>query len=95
MGIGFSIFLVAAGAILKYAVHATLGGLDIGVVGIILMVAGVAGLLLTMLVITPRRKRSITETSHVTSGGSGNAAPTTETMREVSETNGEGPVHLN
>jgi hypothetical protein len=39
-GIGFGIFLVALGAILRYAVTAELAGLDIGVVGVILMVAG-------------------------------------------------------
>jgi hypothetical protein len=39
-GIGFGIFLVALGAILRYAVTAELAGVDIGTVGVILMVAG-------------------------------------------------------
>ncbi|MGH3039232.1 MAG: DUF6458 family protein [Gaiellaceae bacterium] len=39
-GIGFGIFLVALGAILRYAVTAELGGVDIGTVGVILMIAG-------------------------------------------------------
>jgi len=39
-GIGFGIFLVAVGAILRYAVTAEVAGLDIGTVGVILMVAG-------------------------------------------------------
>ena len=39
-GIGFGIFLVALGAILRYAVTAEVAGLDIGTVGVILMVAG-------------------------------------------------------
>ena len=51
MGIGVSIFLLALGAILTFAVNASLGALDINVVGIILMVAGAIGLLLTMLVL--------------------------------------------
>ena len=50
MGIGVSIFLLALGAVLTFAVEAEISGLDIRVVGIILMVAGAIGLLLTMLV---------------------------------------------
>ena len=50
MGIGVSVFLLALGAILTFAVDATVSGLDIQVVGIILMVSGAIGLLLTMLV---------------------------------------------
>jgi hypothetical protein len=46
MRIGLSIFLIAVGAILTFAVHASLAGLDIHVVGWVLMLAGVAGLAL-------------------------------------------------
>ena len=46
MGIGVGIFLIVAGAILTFAVDATLAGLDLDVVGWILMLAGVAGLAL-------------------------------------------------
>jgi Domain of unknown function (DUF6458) len=66
MGIGFSIFLLALGAILVFAVNATVAGLDISIVGWILMVAGVIGLILTMVVRTPRRRRTVTETSTTT-----------------------------
>jgi Flp pilus assembly protein TadB len=48
MGIGGSIFLIALGAILAFAVEANLGWLDINVVGWVLMIAGIAGLVLTM-----------------------------------------------
>ncbi len=54
MGIGVSIFLLAIGAILTFAVDASLSGLDIKVVGIILMISGAIGLLLTMLVLSRR-----------------------------------------
>ena len=47
-GIGFGIFLVAVGAILRYAVTAEVAGIDIGVVGVILMVAGAVLLLLSL-----------------------------------------------
>ena len=63
MGIGFSIFLLAAGAILAFAVHATVAGLDIKVVGLILMAAGAVGLFLTLAVFLPRRRRTVTRTS--------------------------------
>jgi uncharacterized membrane protein YfcA len=44
--IGTSLFLIAVGAILKYAVTAHLEGVDIQTVGVILMVVGVLGLIL-------------------------------------------------
>ena len=50
MGIGASVFLLAVGAILAFAVDYTVSGVDINVVGAILMVAGAIGLLMTTLV---------------------------------------------
>ena len=47
-GIGFGIFLVALGAILRYAVTAEVAGIDIGIVGVILMVAGAVLFLLSL-----------------------------------------------
>lgn len=47
MGIGGSIFLIAVGAILAWAVHLSVGWLDLRVVGYVLMVAGAVGLMLT------------------------------------------------
>lgn len=46
MGIGVGIFLIVVGAILTFAVDATVAGLDINVVGWVLMLAGAAGLVL-------------------------------------------------
>jgi hypothetical protein len=43
MGIGVSIFLIVVGAIMTFAVDATVAGLNLDVVGWILMLAGVAG----------------------------------------------------
>jgi hypothetical protein len=45
MGIGAGIFLIVIGAILAFAVDTTIAGLDLDVVGWILMLAGVAGLI--------------------------------------------------
>jgi Domain of unknown function (DUF6458) len=49
MGIGVSLILVAAGAILTWAVSATVSGLNIHTVGVILMVVGAIGLLLSLM----------------------------------------------
>ena len=49
MGIGVSLILVAAGAILTWAVDATVSGLSIHTVGVILMVVGIVGLLLSIM----------------------------------------------
>jgi len=46
MTIGMSIFLLAVGAILKYAVTASVAGVDIQTVGVILMIAGALGLVI-------------------------------------------------
>ncbi|HVF13307.1 MAG TPA: DUF6458 family protein [Acidimicrobiales bacterium] len=50
MGIGVSVFLIAVGAILTFAVNASLSGLDLSTVGVILMIAGALGLIMTLLV---------------------------------------------
>jgi Flp pilus assembly protein protease CpaA len=46
MTIGTSLFLIAVGAILKFAVTAHVAGIDLQTVGVILMVVGVVGLVL-------------------------------------------------
>jgi Domain of unknown function (DUF6458) len=48
MGLGVSIFLIAVGAILTWAVNAEVSGLDITAVGVILLVVGAFGLLLSL-----------------------------------------------
>jgi hypothetical protein len=48
MGVGVSLILIAAGAILTWAVNATVSGVDIHTVGVILMVVGIVGLLLSL-----------------------------------------------
>ena len=50
MGIGASVFLIAIGAILAFAVDLTVSGLDLSTIGVILMIAGAIGLVVTMLV---------------------------------------------
>jgi hypothetical protein len=61
MGIGVSIFLLAVGAILTFAVEADVGGVNIDTVGIILMIVGGLGLLFTLLIWGPRERTASRE----------------------------------
>jgi hypothetical protein len=58
VGIGVSIFLVAVGAVLTFALEADAEGINLDTVGIILMIAGIVGLFLTMVVWGSWRDRS-------------------------------------
>lgn len=57
MSVGASIFLIAVGAILRYAVTATVAGIEIETVGLILMIAGIVGLLISLFILTTERGR--------------------------------------
>ena len=50
MGIGVSLFLLAAGAILTFAVDVSTNGVNLDTIGIILMVVGGIGLLMFLTV---------------------------------------------
>lgn len=49
MGIGVSVFLLAVGAILAFAIDVTVSGIDLDTVGVILMIVGAIGLLISAL----------------------------------------------
>ena len=50
MGIGFSLFLIAVGAVMAWGVHVTnTSGFDINTIGVILMIVGAIGLVASML----------------------------------------------
>ncbi|HVW88662.1 MAG TPA: hypothetical protein VHC01_04280 [Gaiellaceae bacterium] len=49
MGIGVSLILIAAGAILTWAVNVTSSGFNINTIGVILMVVGAVGLVLSLM----------------------------------------------
>jgi hypothetical protein len=48
MGIGTSLLLFAVGAIMRYAVSVTADGFDIHMIGVILMIVGAVGAVLSM-----------------------------------------------
>ncbi len=49
MGISTSLVLIAAGAILKWAVSATVSGVNLHTVGVVLMIVGAVGLVLSLI----------------------------------------------
>lgn len=57
MPLGTSLFLVAVGAILRYAVSASVSGISLTTVGLILMIVGIAGVLLSLLYMTTATRR--------------------------------------
>ncbi|MGW5361834.1 DUF6458 family protein [Actinopolymorpha pittospori] len=56
MGIGVSILLIAVGAILAFAVDYDISGLELSVIGWILLIVGVLGIILTLVIWGPRRR---------------------------------------
>ena len=61
MGIGTSIFLIAAGAILYFAVNADISGLEISNVGLILMLVGALGLIISLFFLSSHRRTAPAE----------------------------------
>lgn len=58
MAFGLSLVLIAAGAVLAYAVDGSLGGVDIASIGVILMVVGAVGLMVSMVVLASPTRAS-------------------------------------
>ena len=61
MGLGTSIFLIAVGAILRYAVTASVAGISLTTVGLILIIVGVAGIVLSLLYMLTAGRRGVGE----------------------------------
>jgi hypothetical protein len=61
MEIGTSIFLIALGAVLRFAVTVSTRGFNLHTVGIILMAAGIVGLILSLFWMTlwAERRRTV------------------------------------
>ena len=49
MGLGVSLLLIAAGAILAFAVNADVNGVDVQTIGWILLIVGIVGAVLSMI----------------------------------------------
>jgi hypothetical protein len=59
MRIGAALFLIAVGAILKWAVTKQVSGIDLPMVGVILMVIGIIGLALELILWASRRRTTV------------------------------------
>ena len=57
MEIGTSLFLIAVGAILYFAVTASISGISIRTVGLILMIVGIIGLVISLFFLSSLRRR--------------------------------------
>jgi heme/copper-type cytochrome/quinol oxidase subunit 2 len=77
MPLGTSIFLIAVGAILRYAVTATVSGIDLATVGLILMIVGIVGVVLALFfMITWSGRRGALERDRVIERGPYRDPPT-------------------
>jgi hydrogenase-4 membrane subunit HyfE len=59
MTIGASLLLIAIGAILKFAVTDRVSGVNLGTIGVILMLVGAVGLLLGLVLMASRRRTDV------------------------------------
>jgi hypothetical protein len=57
VGIGTSLFLIAVGAILYFAVNASVSGISIATIGLILMIVGIIGLVISLFFLSSWRRR--------------------------------------
>jgi len=55
MQLGTSIFLIALGAILRFAVTTSVQGIELATVGLILMIVGIIGLTISVYLLTQQR----------------------------------------
>jgi beta-lactamase regulating signal transducer with metallopeptidase domain len=62
VGLGTSLFLIAVGAILKFAITTTAHGVNINTIGVILMIVGAVGLIISLFWMTvwaDRRRQGV------------------------------------
>jgi xanthine/uracil/vitamin C permease (AzgA family) len=59
MRFGASLALIGIGAVLKFAVTKPVSGISLGTVGVIMMIVGVVGLLITLILMSTRRRTDV------------------------------------
>ena len=59
MTIGSSIFLIAVGAIIRYALTFSVSGVSRPTIGLILIIAGIVGLVLSLIYTASARRRAV------------------------------------
>lgn len=68
MGIGTALAFIALGAILAFATHFHVSGIDVQMIGWILIVVGIAMLIITLAYTRPRRRRAVVQNVDVVDG---------------------------
>ena len=68
MGIGVSVFLLAVGAILAFAVNASVPNANLDMIGLIMMIAGGIGLLVSLAFASSHRGGDVVEERTVVEG---------------------------
>lgn len=71
MGLGVSIFLIAVGAVLAFAIHVTTNGIDLHTIGYILMGVGALGIVLSLIFWSSWGGPGGVRTTERTTGGPG------------------------
>ena len=79
MRLGTAIVLLALGAILTFALRVDVSGVDLQIVGWILMIVGALGIVLELAVWGPRSRRTVTHTEAPPAGAPGRRTTTDET----------------
>ncbi|KQQ10001.1 MULTISPECIES: DUF6458 family protein [Rathayibacter] len=82
MSIGAGIFLLVVGAVLAFAVDVQVSGIDLALIGYILMAAGAVGLVLGLVLMT-RRRQAVSTTRSAVDPASGE-----QVTRRTSESDG-------
>jgi hypothetical protein len=59
MRIGASLLLIALGAVLRFAITKPVNGINLDAVGVILMIVGAAGLVITLVLMSTRRRTDV------------------------------------
>jgi hypothetical protein len=80
MGIGSSIFLLALGAILTFAVGNQVDFINLVIVGWILMGLGVVGLIASMVMFGPRKTRRVSESRSLVDPNTGETVVRNESI---------------
>ena len=86
MRISGSMFLIALGAILTFAIHVQTHGFSLHTIGIILMIVGGAALVLTLALLSQQRQRTVV--------GRGPAGEFVEERRTTSTVDYDDSPHL-
>jgi sulfite exporter TauE/SafE len=68
MGIGTALAFIALGAILAFATHFHVSGIDVQMIGWILIFVGAAMLVITLAYTRPRRRRQVVEDVDIVEG---------------------------